>query len=151
MSCLGCAGGGKSFFFSLDVISLKVAIAVQFNCLMLLNQEWISINLATLTWSPPAIAMKSAFSPPATSTKSASWPPPMCSICCTNEDLAWMEEGVDVEDEKSKVAAARRRRKQEMAAVVMVMEEGKDHGGGFALDERAPPCHIFPRTKMPLD
>ena len=47
-----------------------------------------------------------------------------------------------------------------MAAVVMVMEEGKDHGGGFALDERgggfalderAPPCHIFPRTKMPLD
>ena len=58
---------------------------------------------------------------------------------------------------------------QEMAAVVMVMEEGKEHGGGFALDERgggfaleergggfalderAPPCHIFPRTKMPLD
>ena len=23
-----------------------------------------------------------------------------------------------------------------MVAVVMVMEEGKDHGGGFALDER---------------
>ena len=56
-----------------------------------------------------------------------------------------------------------------MAAVAMVMEEGKEHsggfaldergggfaleerGGGFALDERAPPCHIFPRTKMPLD
>ena len=50
--------------------------------------------------------------------------------------------------------------REEMAGVVMVMEEGKDHGGGFALDERgggfalderAPPCHIFPRTKMPLD
>ena len=56
-----------------------------------------------------------------------------------------------------------------MAAVAMVMEEGKEHGDGFALeekgggfaleergsvfalDERAPPCHIFPRTKMPLD
>ena len=59
--------------------------------------------------------------------------------------------------------------REEMVAVVMVMEEGKDYGGGFALDERggglaleergggfalderAPPCHIFPRTKMPLD
>jgi len=47
-----------------------------------------------------------------------------------------------------------------MAAVAMVMEEGKEHGGGFALDERgggfaldkrAPPSHIFHRTKMPLD
>ena len=36
-----------------------------------------------------------------------------------------------------------------MVAVVMVMEEGKDHGGGFALDERG--VHIFPRTEMPLD
>ena len=79
MSCLGCAGGGERFFFSLDVISLKVAIAVQFNCLMLLNQERISINLAILTWSPPAIPTKSAFSPPA--------------ICSSIEVLAWMEEG----------------------------------------------------------
>ena len=45
-----------------------------------------------------------------------------------------------------------------MAAVVMVMEEGKDHGGGFALDERGGGfvldergVHIFPRTEMPLD
>lgn len=45
-----------------------------------------------------------------------------------------------------------------MAAVVMVMEEGKDHGGGFALGERGGGfaldergVHIFPRTEMPLD
>ena len=72
-------GRRKSFFFSLDVISLKVAIVVQFNCLMLLNQEQISINLAILTWSPPAISMKSVFLPPA--------------ICSSIEVLAWMEEG----------------------------------------------------------
>ena len=77
----------------MDVISLEVAIAVQFNCLMLSNQERISVNLAILTWSPPAISMKSAFSPPAISTKSTFSPPPMCSICCSIEDLAWMEEG----------------------------------------------------------
>ena len=46
-----------------------------------------------------------------------------------------------------------------MAAVAMVMEEGKEHGGGFALDERGggfaldetATLSYFPRTKMPLD
>ena len=125
MSCLGCAGGGKSFFFSLDVISLKVAIAVQFNCLMLLNQERISINLAIFTWSPPAISTKSVFSPPA--------------ICSSIEVLAWMEEGGGMW--KRRRAKLRPREGGEGeggdVAVVMAMGEGKDDGGGgSALDER---------------
>ena len=107
-------GQGKSFFFSLDVISLKVAIAVQFNCLMLLNQERISINLATLTGSPPA-------------------------LCSSIEVLAWMEEGGWMW--KRRRAKLRPREGGEGeggdVAVEMAMGEGKDDGGGgSALDER---------------
>ena len=125
MSCLGCAGGGERFFFSLDVISLKVALAVQWNCLTLLNQEWISINLAIFTWSPPAISTKLAFSPPA--------------ICSSIEVLAWMEEGGGMW--KRRRAKLRPREGGEGeggdVAVVMAMGEGNDDGGGgSALDER---------------
>ena len=136
MSCLGCAGRGKSFLFSLDVISLKVAIAVQFNCLMLLNQERISMNLAILTWSPPVISTKSVFSLPAISTKSAFSSPVICSSI---EVLAWMEEGGGMW--KRRRAKLRPREGGEGeggdVAVVMAMCEGKDDGGGgSAFDER---------------
>ena len=66
-----------------------------------------------------------------------------------------------MEDEKSKVAAVRRRRRLGDGRGCNGDGRGEvsrwwpfaldERGGGFALDERAPPCHIFPRTKMPLD
>ena len=118
-------GRGKSVFFSLDVISLKVALAVQCNCLMLLNQERISINLAILTWSPLAISMKSAFTQPV--------------ICSSIEVLVWMEEGGGIWKRRRAKLQPREGGEGEGGdvAVVMAMGEMKDDGGGgSALDER---------------